>query len=158
MSKNLDPVLVTRRVKVTLRCDDDSLTKQEFLPDTDVKTLMDRFMQTGQRQVAVEPTYGDATVFPESFQDAMEIVAQTHEAFDALPSQLRNFFENDPSNYLRALQSEEGRQAITDHGVDLPDIFAAQAVEGSEMPFPQSDPPAKPIVPLAEPATPKEGG
>lgn len=157
------PVLnVCKRKRVGFKSNQKSRTKQEFKQDCDINVLLKRFTQSGSvLPVARPPVYGDATIYPESFQDAMQIVAATNEAFDALPSDLRVAFQNDPRQYLSALQSEEGREFIRQHGLDLADDFfedgsIIRPPQPSALPLNASNPPAEPLQPPVA-AAPKEG-
>lgn len=153
MSK-ITPILVWRREAYDLRCDDASLTKQEFKEDTDINVLIERFTATGRvTPSAVQPVYMDATIYPDDFLDAMNIVAETNEAFADLPADLRALLGNDPRNYLSALQTQEGRDLIASKGVELPEGLSATPLA----PAPVPTPPASPNAPDASSAPPDGG-
>lgn len=78
----------------------ESLTKQSFKQESDINFIVKKFSQTGY----IDPTlqrdadYFDGTDL--TFQDAMNLVVAAQNDFDALPSQIRKRFANDPSQFL----------------------------------------------------------
>lgn len=115
-----------------------SKTRAEFLQDTDIKYLLKKFGQDGQPQTLRPPQYGDTTVLPESYFDALMIVRDVNDAFSTLPARIREELANDPANLLRAMESEQGLKALRDMGVK----FTGDD-ELSTLPVP----PAKPVEP-----------
>ena len=72
---------------------DPSKAQQSAKEETDINTIVDRFLKTGALPpVRVPPTYSDfAEVF--DFQSAMNTVNAAKESFLALPAGVRNSFE-----------------------------------------------------------------
>jgi phage internal scaffolding protein len=89
------------RPKVPFVCVGEDMTKQSFKDDCDINVLLKRYQETGLldgvRDAA--PQYLDATTL--DFQEAQFLVAQAHSVFAALPSQVRERFDNDPASLLQ---------------------------------------------------------
>lgn len=93
----------------------DGLTKQSFKDESDINWIVARFIKTGFLNVdeSKRAIYGDFTSVP-AYMDALNMVASAKEAFDALPSSIRERFVNnpvkmvefcsDPSNYEEGLK------------------------------------------------------
>lgn len=92
-----------------LLCDDPSLTQQQFLEESDINYIADRYGLTGEMpQVTQPPTYGDFTgIF--DFQTAQNAVRKATEDFMQLPAKLRTRFDNDPQKLLEFLDNEDNR-------------------------------------------------
>ena len=83
-----------------LRCDDISLTKQEFLEESDINTIVERFGILGELPSGVAaPVYADfSEVF--DFTTAMNAIAKANESFDAMPAHVRSRFDNNPAKFV----------------------------------------------------------
>lgn len=83
-----------------LECKDESLTSQEFLQESDINYIAEKFIRTGEApQVLNLPTSGDFTgIF--DFQSAMNLIVQAKQEFMALPAKTRTRFNNDPAELL----------------------------------------------------------
>jgi phage internal scaffolding protein len=83
-----------------LKCLDDSLTQQQFREETDINTIVDRFMKTGHLPDPVSmPQYVDYEgVF--DFQSAMNVVRQADENFMRMDAKVRARFHNSPQEFL----------------------------------------------------------
>lgn len=87
-------------VDAGLLCEDVSLAKQSFAEESDINTIVRRFRISGELPVNVRmPTYGDFTGVSD-FHSAMNAVALAHEAFDAMPAEIRSRFHNDPQEFV----------------------------------------------------------
>ena len=95
-----------------LACADPSKAQQSAKEETDINTIVDRFLKTGALPpVRVPPTYSDfAEVF--DFQSAMNTVNAAKESFLALPAGVRNSFGNDPAKFV----------AYVDHCIETGDL------------------------------------
>lgn len=93
----------SQRIRVPFACADESRTQQHFKDECDIDRILKKYSATGflvdplapRRQ----PLFGD---FSESmsFMEAQNRVAAVREAFEALPSALRDRFANDPYRLL----------------------------------------------------------
>nr|AVQ10222.1 minor capsid protein [Gokushovirinae environmental samples] len=83
-----------------LTCTDESLTSQQFLQESDINYIAEKFLRTGEApQVLNLPTAGDFSgIF--DFQSAMNTLAQAKNEFMSLPAKIRNRFSNDPAQLL----------------------------------------------------------
>lgn len=76
-----------------------SMTKQSHKDECDINYILKRFMQTGELPDAGRiGAYGDVT--GADFMEAMLLVRGAQEAFDALPSDVRERFHNSPAELL----------------------------------------------------------
>lgn len=83
-----------------LKCLDLSLTKQSFLEETDINTIVNRFHLTGELPTNIRmPTYGDFTGVHD-FHTAMNAVAVARESFDAMPADIRARFHNSAEEFV----------------------------------------------------------
>lgn len=83
-----------------LKCLDPSLTQQQFAEESDINTIVDRFMKTGHLPDPVSmPQYVDYEgVF--DFQSAMNVVRQADENFMRMDAKVRARFHNSPQEFL----------------------------------------------------------
>lgn len=83
-----------------LRCEDESLAKQSFAEECDINTIVKRFRISGELPTGVvAPVYADyEDIF--DFHSAMNAIAKAHEAFDAMPAEVRTRFQNDPAAFV----------------------------------------------------------
>lgn len=133
---------------------DKSLTKQKFKNDTDIKTMLKRARKGIQPNFAHgKPTYGGYAGKIE-YQDALTKVNRAQEDFNALPSETRNYFHNNPGeliDYLSNLNSKDKVEKalelklLTREGHDeiLQRDFPEPVIE------PVIEPPVTPEVPTA---------
>lgn len=93
-----------------LKCEDPSLTKQSFLEESDINTIVRKFGVTGDMPSNVRmPTYGDFTTVHD-FKSAMDSIALANESFDQMPAEVRARFHNDPQEFLQFCSDENNRQ------------------------------------------------
>lgn len=96
-------------------------TKQSFKAECDIKNIMKRFEKTGQvAHLARNP--GAYMDLPEEsdYQEAMNIVLQAERAFAALPSKVRQRFDNDPRVFLEFVDLGD-RAALAELGLLSPE-------------------------------------
>lgn len=79
------------------------VTKQAPAKETDINWLMKKYVETGDLASwnRREPRYGDFSSV-EDFHSAMNRVIEAEEAFEDLPSTVREHFNNDPAELLAA--------------------------------------------------------
>lgn len=100
-----------------LKCEDASLTRQEFVQEADLNNIMKRYaagfpIPSGNRL----PMFDDFSNIPD-FQKSFEIVSRADELFAALPSDVRERFRNDPRELLAFLQDENNRDEAVKLGL-----------------------------------------
>lgn len=82
-----------------------TMTQQQFKDESDINNLVDRFLRTGEiPPVDARAMYGDFVDSPQSYQEALDAVFEAQAGFDALPSKVRQRFNNDPAELLAFLQ------------------------------------------------------
>nr|QJB19215.1 MAG: internal scaffolding protein [Microvirus sp.] len=78
-----------------------SLTRQEFVEECDINTLMARYEAGGaiSHVNKAEPLYLDTTLYP-GLQGAMDAFKEASIAFGKLPAAVRREFDNDPQKFV----------------------------------------------------------
>lgn len=90
---------------------DESKAEQAHAEESDINKIMARAM-AGQSSDYIKEyggRYGDATSL--DFFEANIIIANTNEMFDALPSEIRNRFQNKPEKFLDFVQDPENEKS-----------------------------------------------
>lgn len=106
-----------------------SATMQNFKDDADINCIISRFETTGVLvdpavPVSRVPQFGDFSELP-SFQESQNVIVTATNAFNALPSRIRERFGNNPATYfdfVRNLKkgSDEYAEAVRLGIVDEP--------------------------------------
>lgn len=127
-----------------LKCKDKSLAQQNYLNDTDINTIVERFGITGELPTNVRmPQFADFQgIF--DFQTAMNSIRHAQESFAAMPANVRARFHNDPAEFLD----------FVDDPANKPEAIKLGLVEA---PLPAPSP--EPLIrdPGVNPPTPKGG-
>jgi len=80
-----------------------SRTKESFGPLSDINNIMKKYTYNDMRRLAAlkaqDARYGDFSDVP-SYQDSLNRVIFAQEQFNALPSNIRKRFDNDPIQFL----------------------------------------------------------
>lgn len=83
-----------------------SMTRQSEMEACDIHNILKQFSQVGfeelVRQNAAKGQYADLTSLPD-YQEALDTVLGAQAAFAALPSQVRERFQNDPARFVEFL-------------------------------------------------------
>lgn len=98
-----------------------SCTKQSFAGEADINNLVRKFKQNpdliaAYSQNAQKAFYGDFDELPD-YREALHIVMRANEGFDALPSEIRKRFDNDPSQLLDFLEDPANLEEATKLGL-----------------------------------------
>ena len=80
------------------------ITKQEFKEESDVNTIMSKYVNYGVIPEGMPGAFADVSDVGD-FLDAQLLVKDAVEAFEALPSRVRERFGNDPARLLEFLFS-----------------------------------------------------
>lgn len=90
------------------RSDEPSMTAQEFRDEVDINSLVSLFLRTGIPQAPVPSQFVE---FAErfDFQSAMNGLVQAKNQFAAMPSNIRDRFQNDPSRLMAFLADSDNR-------------------------------------------------
>jgi len=84
-----------------------SLTKQSFAEQTDINRIVERSKKAGGLPKPENPpVFADVSNVPD-FATARQIVIDSQYAFDALPSRVRERFENDPGKMVDFLKNKD---------------------------------------------------
>lgn len=96
---------------------DEIRTKQEFLAESDINTIIARFQKTGVAPISTAGgQFGDFSEVT-NYQDAMIKIQEAHEYFDALPAKTRAYFENDPEQLLLSLEDPTQTSKLVELGI-----------------------------------------
>ena len=103
-----------------LRCEDASLTQQQFKEESDINTIVDRFLKSGVLPTAASmPQYVDYEgVF--DFQSAMNVVRQADENFMRLDAKVRARFNNSPQAFLEFFANPDNAEEAVRLGLAIP--------------------------------------
>lgn len=99
-----------------------SMAQQHFKDDADVNTIMARYSRTGllvdplSVNTSRKPQFGDFSTVCD-FHQAQNIIAESYEMFDALPSNIRKRFNNDPSELLAFIEDEKNHDEAVSLGL-----------------------------------------
>ena len=94
--------------KHAIKIEGESLTQKHFKKETDVNNIVARYNQSGIDPYADRignQNFGYAS--SKSFTEAMQETARVQTAFNELPSQARQHFQNDPARWLDALAEQQ---------------------------------------------------
>lgn len=106
-----------------------SLTQQQFKSDTDINTIVAKmqkgeFLQTQSKQ----PAYGQ-TFRPNQYEEAIQVVRQAQNEFNALPSHIRERFKNDPSRLVEFVQNVDNTDEAIKLGLVDINKFSSEKLE-----------------------------
>lgn len=83
-----------------LKCEDESMTKQEFAAECDINTIVRNFGLTGEMPATlVTPMQGDFTNVMD-YRSALHMLMEAQDGFMSLPAEFRAKFDNDPNAFL----------------------------------------------------------
>lgn len=131
-----------------------SATKQEFYKESDINLIMSRHARGGALPSGDRlAQYGDFTRV--DYRAMRDQVARASQEFEALPSDLRRKFDNDPSSYYSFVAEADGaqlRELGLDALVDALGIEPSSSTSASASPSASSPPSAASVPPSAAPA------
>ena len=98
-----------------------SLTKQSFAKDANINTIMGRYTGSGRIGLsreprATQPMQGDFTT-GKDFLEVQNKIAQANQSFQAMPSEIRNRFQNNPGKLLNFLEDKENHKEAVKLGL-----------------------------------------
>lgn len=84
------------------------MTEQHHKQSCDINTIVAKYLKTGllDHVKRYEGTYGDVT--GADFKSAQDLIAQQKSTFNDLPAAVRAKFDNDPTQYLDMVMTDEG--------------------------------------------------
>lgn len=124
-----------------------SMTKQSMKDESDINFIIRRYVKTGNLSHVnrFSGMYGDFT--PLTFHEAMNIVRQGEEMFEALPAVIRRRFGNDPEAFLGYVQDPKNLPEMRELGLanPLPQVPGAPEAEGATLPPEKPEPTAEAV-------------
>lgn len=98
-----------------------SMTRQEFAPECDINTLMERYEKSGviSHVNRAQPVYMDMTVLPD-LREGLDLMREATNAFLALPAKVRREFDNDPVQFVEYAQNTENIERMREWGLAPP--------------------------------------
>ena len=93
-----------------LVCPEESLTKQSFAQECDFNAVLSQWERTGviEHIDARTPQYADVSELVD-YQQALNIVSAAQDSFLALPSSIRERFDNNPAGLIHFLNDPANR-------------------------------------------------
>jgi phage internal scaffolding protein len=115
-----------------LKCLDFSLTQQQFKDESDINTIVDRFMKSGVLPTPTNmPQYVDYEgVF--DFQSAMNAVRAADDNFMRMDAKIRARFNNSPQEFLEFFANSENTQEAIRLGLAISQPVAETQVSAAE--------------------------
>jgi len=99
----------------------EEITKQSHKAECDINTILKQFSQTGiiEHINSQQPQYLD---LPENidFQTSLQIISEAESAFASLPAKVRDFYQNDPGQFLAAFSDPTQREHLVELGIIQP--------------------------------------
>lgn len=121
--------------------EEEDRAKQSFKEECDINTIMEKFRVNGIPPIAPLPNgYGDFTGISD-YQSAMNVIVAANEAFEEMPSKIRNRFNNDPREFVDFCTDENNKEELIKLGL-LKKIEAAPQPPAPDVP---PEPPAEDI-------------
>ena len=108
--------------KVSISFAENGRTKQAFREECDINTIMARYMKTGILDHVKQGVAQYLDVTGADFQDAQNLISGANSMFQALPSAVREQFENNPAYFLEFMENPENHAKAREMG-----LLAAQA-------------------------------
>lgn len=126
-----------------------SKTRQEFVEECDINTIMERYEASGaiSHVNRAEPVYLDTTLYP-GLQGAMDAFREASYAFAQLPARVRKEFDNDPQRFVDFAVDPKNLDQMRDWGL-APPAAVSDAPVRVEVVSPAGMPEAPSIVPGA---------
>ncbi|NTW98997.1 MAG: scaffolding protein [Geobacteraceae bacterium] len=89
----------------------------------DINRIMNKYQKTGliDHVSRYQGRYGDFASVPD-YQTAMHVVIAANEAFDSLPSNLRDRFNNDPEKFFAFVHDKENLDEMKKMGLIAPAV------------------------------------
>lgn len=107
--------------RVQLTCKDRSRTKKEFVNDVNINNIIAKFKRDGTHPAFEKPSgfYVDLIDQP-SYEEAMNRVVQAKNAFEDLPADLRERFNNSPEKFLDFIHDSKNHDELVNMGIAKP--------------------------------------
>jgi len=140
----------SRRVQTVISSE--SKVEQHHKNDVDINSIVKRFTQRGYTPPIASgtPMYGD---FSDGFdyQESVNRILSANAQFDALPSEIRTKFDNDPANLLDFVDNPDNAVEAFELGL-IPVADVSPPSPTSEEPVGHTEEPVASDEPSGEPA------
>ena len=99
--------------ETSLSCPDETLTRQEFLEESDINTIVRRF-GIGEHPIDAQQwvTNIDIVDAVDDYQTALNKLIEANEQFMSLPADVRSRFDNDPARFVDFVSSEDNKDEM----------------------------------------------
>lgn len=124
---------------------EESMTKQSFKDECDVNNILRQYSPVALAQLMSErAAQGQFADLPSGFefQDALNLVVEGRQAFESLPSKIRERFSNDPARFLAFMADPENQDEAIKLG-----LATRRPEPAPQEPQAPSTPPAAPSAP-----------
>lgn len=112
---NFDPT--TWSDENTVKDFGESLTIQSMTEESDLNVIMKRYLKTGQMPEDARPVFYADFENIYDFKTAQDAIIAARHAFEALPTDLRNRFSNDPQQFLEFCSDDRNREEMNKLGL-----------------------------------------
>lgn len=116
-----------------LVCPEESLTRQEFVEESDINTIIDRF-GIGENPIEIQKWVTDVDISdaPDNYQDVMNQLNLARDQFMSLPARVRTRFDNDPHAFVAFVSDANNVDEMVSLGLaevrqPAPDSASAQS-------------------------------
>lgn len=92
-----------------LKCEDPSMTQQQFAEECDINTIVERFGLTGELPTDVRMPLEADFVEAIDFKSAMDAIVSAEAAFMQMPAKVRARFGNDPHQFVEFINDDSNR-------------------------------------------------
>lgn len=122
---------------------DEQMTKQSHKDECDIHNIIGQFKRTGivTHVANAMPRFEDIPAGID-YQGMLDTVLQAQYAFEALPASVRAEFQNDPGQFLAAIDDPKHEQKLRELGVIKPDTKPSAAPAPAPAPAETPAPPA----------------
>lgn len=87
-----------------------TLTQQQFKDECDINNIVKRYSDTGILPVSTKVGAFLDVSNVQDYQTSLQTVYEAQKAFDALPSNIRSHFENDPNKLIAFIEDDANRE------------------------------------------------
>ena len=117
-----------------LVCEEPTRAQQHHKDECDINVILERFGKTGQVPVnAISGQYGDFSGVHD-YHTALNALIASESEFAALPAQIRNRFQNDPSNLIEFLDNPSNKAEAESLGLINSNIAVNEPAKAAEKP------------------------
>ena len=128
---NYDPNAATN--ESGLACPEATRAQQHHREECDINEIMRRFGKTGVMPITtLNALYGDFESV--DYHTALNQIIASEREFDALPSNIRKRFDNDPWELVQFLQNDNNREQAIELGLLNKPALVAQEITTTDTP------------------------